>query len=242
MSWLDPQTWDWATLVKTFIAAGFGTAFMQGSLAIYRDRCQRKSRAAYMAMQLAWTIEAYARACSDFISDNKNVQPPGDEEEYPQWRVELPELASYPENPDGWQAIDSRLAARCLSLRDKIQQSQRIISSTIEYDMDDLGDTLDEQAAGCGLEALKLAVALRLKHQAVLWRTLAKALRLKHGVGKVNTGWDYAEHLESTLRRAKKAKEERRERNSQHALDLSSLMAELTIDIDEQQSCTPEHH
>jgi len=107
---------------------------------------------------------------------------------------------------------------------------------------DDLGDTLDEQAAGCGLEARKLAAALRRKHQAVLWRTLATAIRLKHGVGEVNTGWDYAEHLESTLRRAEKAKEERRERRSQHRLDFQTLMAELTIDIDELQSSTPEHH
>ncbi len=39
-----------------------------------------------------------------------------------------------------------------------------IINSTIEYSMDDVGDTPDEQAAEGGLEAWKLAVALRRRH------------------------------------------------------------------------------
>ena len=53
MAWWEPQTWDWATMTKTAIGAGFGTALVQGLLAIYRDRRDRKLQAAYMAMRLA---------------------------------------------------------------------------------------------------------------------------------------------------------------------------------------------
>ena len=62
MSWAEPRTWEWATLTRTAVGAGFGTALVQGLLAIYRDTRQRKSQAAYMAMRLAVILEEYASA------------------------------------------------------------------------------------------------------------------------------------------------------------------------------------
>jgi hypothetical protein len=61
-----------------------------------------------------------------------------------------------------------------------------------------LGNTFDEQAAGRGLEAWNLAVAVRRKH----------------GVEEADTVWDYAKTLESTLREAEEAKRDTRERAS----------------------------
>lgn len=185
MAWWDPLIWDWATIGKTALGAGVGTALVQGLLAIYRDRRNRKSHAAYMAMRLAVTLEFYAKACADFIQENANVQPPPPDEEYPSWKAELPELPAYPDDADGWRAIDCALAGRCLNLRNKIHASQGLIDETIEYNMDALGDTLEEQAAARGLEAWKLALALRRKH----------------GVGKADMVWDYVETLERTLRK-----------------------------------------
>jgi hypothetical protein len=52
MDWWHPLAWDWATLVKSALGAGFGTAAMTGILSVYRDTHHRKSQAAYMAMRL----------------------------------------------------------------------------------------------------------------------------------------------------------------------------------------------
>jgi hypothetical protein len=51
----------------SMIGAGLGTAIVQGAFAIFRDYYLRKSRAAYMAMRLAVTLEAYSAACWDII-------------------------------------------------------------------------------------------------------------------------------------------------------------------------------
>lgn len=205
MALWDPQTWDWATLSKTVVGAGVGTALVQGLLPLYRDWHHRKSQAAYMAMRLAVTLEFYASACADFIQENANVQPP-EEGEFPGWEVELPELPAYPDDADGWRAIDRTLAGRCLNLRNRLLGSQRIINSTIEHSdvfhVDDVEGALDEQAARRGLEAWKLAVALRRKHS----------------VEEAETVWDYAETLESTLRTAEKAKRKRQESNPSSSL------------------------
>jgi hypothetical protein len=188
MPWWEPQTWDWATLAKTAIGAGFGTALVQGLLAIYRDRRHRKSQAAYMAMRVAVTLEFYASACADFIQKNANVEPPPTEQ-YPAWTTELPELPAYPDDADGWRAIDRALAGRCLNFRNKIHGSQGIINSAIEYSIDDLEDTLGKQADERGLEAWNLAVALRRRH----------------GVEEVDTVWEYTNTLERALRKVEKA-------------------------------------
>ncbi len=185
MAW---WVWDWATLGKTALGAGVGTALVQGLLAVYRDGRHRKSQATYMAMRLAVTLEFFASACVDLIQKNANVEPPPPTEQYPAWIAELPELPAYPDDADGWRAIDCALAGRCLNLRNKIHGSQGIIDSTIEYDMSGLGDTFEEQTAARGMEAWKLAVALRRKH----------------GVEKVDTVWDYAAILETTLRKDEK--------------------------------------
>jgi hypothetical protein len=213
MPWWDPQTWDWATLIKTVIGAGVGTALVQAGLAIYRDRRQRNLRAAYMAKRLAVTLESYAMACSYPIAENANAQTAPDEQ-YPDWKVSLPELL-YHEDPDGWQAIDPKLHERCLPLSTMIGKSEAVISATIEHDMDELGDILDEKAARCGLEAWNLGVALRHKHVVAVWRKLAVTLRGEHSVkGGLNTEWDYAGHLESTPRKLEKARKERLKQNT----------------------------
>jgi hypothetical protein len=208
MAWWDPQTWDWVTLGKTAVGAGFGTAvvqvFVQGLLPIYRDHRQRRLQAAYMAMRLAVTLESYASACSDLISKNTDA-PHHPDEEYPDWDVTLPELPPYPDDAEGWRAIDRKLAGRCLNLRNRIHGSQDFIRLTIEYNHDDeIYDTVRQHAASRGLEA---------------WE-LAKALRQKHGIEEVDTLWDYAGSLKVVLREAEQAIKERRKRNAHTLKDL----------------------
>jgi hypothetical protein len=200
MALWEPETWDWAArLGSMVVSAGVGTALVQGLLPIYRDRRSRKLQAAYMAMRVAATLEFYASACAHFIQKNANVKPSPPTKEFPDWAAKLPELPAYPDDADGWRAIDCALAGRCLNLRNKIHGSQGIINSTIEYSKYDLGDALREHAAERGLEAWKLAVALRSKH----------------GVEEADPVLDYADILESTLQKVKKSKGERRECNAE---------------------------
>jgi hypothetical protein len=42
MDWWHPLAWDWATLAKSALGAGFGTAAMTGILSVYRDMRHRK--------------------------------------------------------------------------------------------------------------------------------------------------------------------------------------------------------
>jgi hypothetical protein len=109
MDWWHPLAWDWATLAKSALGAGFGTAAMTGILSVYRDTHHRKSQAAYMAMRLAVTLEPYAYACSEFIAENANMQARLDQE-FPDWNTSLPELSVYPDDIEGWRAIDRKLA------------------------------------------------------------------------------------------------------------------------------------
>lgn len=188
MSLLDPLTWDWSTIIKAAVGAGIGSAGVQ----LFRDWRLRRAHAAYMAMRLAVTLEFYASTCSDFISANDNAETPPDEE-FPNWDVTLPPLPVFPDDAEGWRSIDRRLAGRCLNLRNKIDGSQGLIRSTIEFSEERLGDVLKTKAAERGKEAWDLAVALRRKHH----------------IEQADTVWDFADHLERSVQSGSRSVKER---------------------------------
>lgn len=107
----------------------------------------------------------------------------------------LPKLLPYPEETEGWHAIDLNLASRALNLRNRIDGSQGLIRSSIEYTPDELEHDLDEQAAARGLEAWDLAVALRKKH----------------GLNQVELIWDFVDGMRNTLASAIQSKKEIRD-------------------------------
>jgi hypothetical protein len=118
---------NWIDLVETAFAAGVGSALVQICMLLYLGRRQRQTHAAYMAMRLAVILEAFASSCSDFIQKNMNAYQ-AEDREFPDWDAKLPELGPYPEDSDGWRAIDRKLAGRSLGLRNKIAESQSLIS------------------------------------------------------------------------------------------------------------------
>ena len=133
-------------------------------------------------MRLSVILEAYASSCSSFIATNYCAEAPPDEQ-YPDWTTCLPELSSYPEDTEGWRTLNQKLAGRCLNFPNKIIGSQAVIRSTIEYDMHELGDNLELEAARRGLEA---------------W-SIACELRKKYGLGRAEPVWDYAKGLAETI-------------------------------------------
>lgn len=180
---------EWASLLKTIVGAGLGTAFVQAAFSIYNQLRQEKKWRSYMASRIAVTLEFFACACADFILMNKNLEYDPDHE--PDWTVELPELPPYPDHSDGWLAIDPALANKCLNLRNKIHESQKTINTYVQLG-GDLEDTLYEEAAHLGVEAWKVA----------------DSLRRKHGLATADTRWNYAGALDGWLRdiEAKKQK------------------------------------
>jgi hypothetical protein len=188
--WAQIAWWDW---LRTLLGAAGGTAIVQGLFLIYRDHRQRKSHAAYMAMRLAVTLEAYSAACLDLIERN------GSEEPHPEGRFTgnhlLPVVEPYPDDAEGWRAIDRKLAGRCLGLPLKIHADQVSIGWIGTYDEDEwdnAGSFINEKAAGCGLDA---------------WE-LAKALRHKHKIETADSALNHADEFNEILKRAQRLRTE----------------------------------
>ena len=183
-----------------------------GTASIYRDSHHRKLQAAYMAMRLAVILEFYASACAHFIQENANVQPPPPTEEFPEWTVELPELPAYPDDADGWRAIDRTLAGRCLNLRPRFtvaRASSSRPSSTAAPRMTSttpLTNKLREWLRGVGACPGSAAQA---------WRR-----RGRHSMGLRQD----IRHRQRS-RRFEKAKSERRERNAGNNVFIDALMS-----------------
>ena len=184
--------WEWSSFFQIIIGAGFRTALVQATLPLLSERGQRRRQASYLAMRLAVALEAYAADCYDLIQYNRHA-PHLPDEEFPEWRVKLPDLPTFPEDTDGWLVIDRRLAARCLDLGHRARQSQAIIEQTIEYIEHEIYDAVEEQAASRGLDA---------------WR-LAQELRHKHGVASAGMIWNFAESLRNIEREVEKRKREK---------------------------------
>jgi hypothetical protein len=184
----------------TGVVSALLTQLLTGGREWWLARLKTRAHASYHALRLAIVLEAYAYACANFIADNASAQHPPDQE-FPDWKTKLPELPPYPDDVEGWRAIDLKLAARALNLRNRIDGSQGFIYSTIEYTMENLEHALDEHSAGRGLEAWEIAVALRRKHR----------------LDPVELIWDFRETLDRTYRGGIEARKDDEERSAMMA-------------------------
>ena len=163
MAW-DLLAWDWPMMARMFVTAGAATACVQLLGPILRDRRHSKRHAVYMAMRLAVELEAYAEGCAVLIRQNARAQGRPDED-FKHRATTLPVPPRYPDDVDGWKAIAPELADRFLSFESRTRQSQAIITSAINYDMDHLADEVESQAIDRGLEAWELAIEMRRRHR-----------------------------------------------------------------------------
>ena len=187
----------WTGMFAFAATTGIITAVLNQTFGIGRDvwaaHIKRRSEAGYLALRLAVILEAYAYSCASFIADNANAQHPSDEP-YPAWNTRLPDLPPFPDEvKEGWHSIDLKLAARALDLPNLRAGSQGMINSTSEFNAYELEHELGEHAGKRGQEA---------------W-ALAKDLRNRYDLPAFAPVWDFTEYLESALREAKTAKEER---------------------------------
>lgn len=189
---------DWTALLTFAATAGVISAIVNQLLTGGREwllaRSKTKAHAGYHALRLAVLLEAYAYACASFVEENAIAEHRPDEE-FPEWKTKLPPLPPYPDDPEGWKSVDLKDAARALNFRNRIDGSQGVISATIEFSTQDLGETLNEHASGRGLEALELA----------------RTLRRKHGLGPVELIWDFQDTLARTHAKAVEQQKKNRE-------------------------------
>jgi hypothetical protein len=154
---------------------------------------KRRSEAGYLALRLAAILEGHAYECASLIQENGMAfRFQGPDDQYPPWNAKLPDLPPFPEEKEGWHSIDLRLATRVLDLRNHLAGSQGVISATVEYAEESLGDEIDEHAAARGQEA---------------W-DLASDLRKRYGLPAFVPVWDFTDALERARKSAQKAKEE----------------------------------
>lgn len=179
------------SVIALAATTGIFTALLNQLLTVLREwwvsSSNKRARAGYHALRLAVLLEAYAEACADLIIENDNLEPPSPEQEFPDWNLKLPDLPSYPDDAEGWRAIDLQLAARALNLRNRISGSQGIIFANREHTPEELGRVTDEEAAERGLEAWEIAVALRRKH----------------GLDPIGPIWDFIGRLERSQKEVK---------------------------------------
>ena len=157
---INPLGWDWASLVHAAVGAGVGTAAVQGGLTLYRERTQKRDKAAYLALRVAVLLETYSSDCCHFYFDNANAMQSPDEQ-YPAWQTDLPVPPELPEDTEAWRAMNRGLLARCLNFPNKVRASQNSIQACAEYTEYELENTLDEHASARGVEAWEIASALR---------------------------------------------------------------------------------
>lgn len=196
---LEPHR-DWkdtVTLVSAIVAAALG--FLNYGHALWKDRRKNRADGAYLAMRLAIVLEAYAEACADLVSRNDMAgqQVRG---ELPDWETRLPVLQPFPEDDEGWKALDPNVAGECLGLANKINGSQGFVSEMIEHDEHGIGRKVEMQACERGIEA---------------W-SLAEKLRITHRLRPVYLVFKYNEYLAKVYRKAKAAEEKR----NRSAIDL----------------------
>lgn len=188
---LNPLNWDWLTIVKGAFGAGIGTVGVQVVWPYVQERRAKTDRAAYLALRVAVTLEAYASDCIDLIFDNANLQEPYDAP-YPAWNSKLPEPPSYPDDDlDGWRSMTRSLVTRCFNFPNKVRGSQGMLRSTVENGHEgELSYMIDEHAAQRGIEAWEIATSLREEYH----------------LSPSEMIFDYVDALRSTLKGALAAK------------------------------------
>lgn len=157
---------DW---VKVVAGAGIGTAIVQGIIVLARDERSKKSKADFLALQIAIDLEAFARLCVELDRENEFAEHHPDEQ-YPDWSATLPAIGSLPDDVDGWRSLDQNLVGRYFNLRSDRDQEQKDLNETLYHVEDDLEEYVALSVEKLASRALKLATEVRTRHGLLLSR------------------------------------------------------------------------
>lgn len=159
------------------VLAGTGIG-VAGAISLYRYRLKRRALASYAAMRTAVALKSYTYSCWKLIIDNRNAEA-AHGYELPHWDSDLPAMPEYPDDPEGWRALDAALANQALCLGNKIEVGQARIHSALEFDEGSVRTVVEAQAIGVGTEAWNLANEIRALYG-------LRASELPHGFSASN--------------------------------------------------------
>lgn len=130
---------------------------------VVRDWLKRRRDAAFSALYAALTLEAYARQCSDYVSDSETYDASDHSAGAP--RGSLPDKPVFAETID-WNALGVETTTSCLSLLVEIDMADQKIAAEFEFVDEDAGVAEMRRAAvGIALRAFALACSLRKMHR-----------------------------------------------------------------------------
>ncbi|KAB2795935.1 hypothetical protein F9K87_16160 [Brucella anthropi] len=195
---------DWLDLVKIVVGAGIGTAVVQWLASIAADERSKKSKADFLALQLAINLEAFARQCIELDRENEFAEHHPDQQ-FPDWSATLPSISQTPDDIDGWRSLDQNMVGRYYNLWADRDAEQKSLSEALYHVEDDLEEYVALSVEKLGSRALKLATEIRTRHGLLLSQP------------------DIGEMEERFVRRAKWAQEQldaERQRNTRLAASL----------------------
>lgn len=158
---------DLLDLVKIVVGAGIGTAAVQGIFTIARDERTKKSKADFLALQLAINLEAFARQCIELDRENEFAEQHPDQQ-FPDWSATLPNISQTPDDIDGWRSLNQNMVGRYYNLWADRDAEQKSLSEVLYHVEDDLEEYVALSVEKLGSRALKLATEIRTRHDLLL--------------------------------------------------------------------------
>lgn len=155
---------DWA---KVVIGAGVGTAVVQWLASIAADERSKKSKADFLALQLAINLEAFTRQCIELDRENEFAQHFPDQQ-FPDWSAKLPSIDQTPDDVEGWRSLDQNMVGRYYNLWADRDAEQKFLSEIGYHIEDDLEEYVALSVEKMGSRALKLATEIRTRHGLLL--------------------------------------------------------------------------
>lgn len=138
-------------------SSGLAGVVLGGWIAHLQDNRKAKSSATYLAHRIACSLERFAIECEKQSSDYEiyaNEKAP---------LIEFPAMPQYPDDADGWRAIDNEYAARALGFLNDLERSG-IGRNTACLDDHSMSDKCNEDRGKLRDEALRIADGLRERY------------------------------------------------------------------------------
>lgn len=155
---------DW---IKIVAGAGVGTAIVQGIIVLARDERSKKSKADFLALQLAIALEAFARQCMELDRENQYAEHFLDQQ-FPDWSARLPTIDQTPDDVDGWRSLDQNMVGRYYNLWADRDAEQKSLSESLDHVEEDVEEYVALSVEKLGSRALTLATEIRTRHGLLL--------------------------------------------------------------------------
>jgi hypothetical protein len=145
----------WAAAISA--CSGLAGVALGGWIAHRQEDRKAKSSATYLAHRIACSLERFAIECENQSRDyeiHANEKNPS---------IKFPAPPQYPDDADGWHAIDSEYAARALGFLNDIERSG-ISRNTDDLDGHSMSYKCEEDRGNLHDEALCIADGLRERY------------------------------------------------------------------------------